>query len=138
LTTLLNEMDATVVAGQKFGADHAVIAAALHDGVGAGRRALAWLLEHNATNPANPGAVSYHFLMLLGTVTGGWQMARAALAAQSQLDGGAADTDFYAGKVQTARFYAEQVLPRAFAHGRSIESGSETMLRFTLEQMRGD
>jgi len=138
LTALLAEMDATVATCKQSADDLAVIAAALHEAVGNARTALTWLLEHNAANPANPGAVSYHFLMLLGTVTGGWQMARAALAAQAQLDAGAADTDFYAGKLQTARFYAEQVLPRAFAHARSIESGSATMLRFTLEQMRGE
>ena len=138
LVALLAEMDATVATCKQSAGDLAVIAAALHEAVGNARTALTWLLEHNAANPANPGAVSYHFLMLLGTVTGGWQMARAALAAQAQLDAGAADTDFYAGKLQTARFYAEQVLPRAFAHARSIESGSATMLRFTLEQMRGE
>ena len=138
LTALLADMDATVAACKQSAADLVVIAAALQEAVGNVRTALTWLLEHNAANPANPGAVSYHFLMLLGTVTGGWQMARAALAAQAQLDAGAADTDFYTGKLQTARFYAEQVLPRAFAHGRSIESGSATMLRFTLEQMRGE
>jgi len=138
LTAMLSEIDATVLAGRKAGSDHAVIGTALGEGTDAVRRALAWLLKNNATNPANPGAVSYHFLMLLGTVTGGWQMARAGLAAQGQLDAGTVDGEFYTGKVQTARFYAEQVLPRAVAHARSIESGSETMLRFTLEQMRGE
>jgi hypothetical protein len=138
LTAMLSEIDATVLAGRKAGSDHAVIGTALGEGTDAVRRALAWLLKNNATNSANPGAVSYHFLMLLGTVTGGWQMARAALAAQAQLDAGTADREFYTGKVQTARFYAEQVLPRAFSHARSIESGSETMMRFTLEQMRGE
>jgi hypothetical protein len=138
LLAMLGEMDATVTACKKSGADLVIIADALHEAVGNVRTALTWLLKHNAANPANPGAVSYHFLMMLGTVTGGWQMARAALAAQAQLDAGAADKEFYTGKVQTARFYAEQVLPRAFAHARSIESGSETMLRFTLEQMRGE
>jgi alkylation response protein AidB-like acyl-CoA dehydrogenase len=138
LNAMLAEMDATVAEAGSAGSDLAPIAAALAEGVAAVRRALGWLLDHSAANPANPGAASYHFLMLLGTVTGGWQMARAALVSRAQLDAGTADSDFYTGKVQTARFYAEQALPRAFAHARSIESGSETMLRFTLEQMRGE
>jgi hypothetical protein len=138
LTAMLAEMDATVAACKSGGADLAVIAAALSDAVGNVRSALAWLLAHHAENPANAGAVSYSMLMLLGTVAGGWQMARAAEVAQGALDAGTADRDFCAGKVQTARFYAEQVLPRALAHARTVQAGSATMLRFTLEQLRGE
>ena len=77
----LYDRELAALAVKQSAGDLAVIAAALHEAVGNVRAALTWLLEQNAANPANPGAVSYHFLMLLGTVTGGWQMARAALAA---------------------------------------------------------
>ena len=78
------------------------------------------------------------FLMMLGSVVGGWQMARAALAAKAKLDGGTADTNFYNAKIKTARFYAEQTLPRALSHARTIKAGGETMMSLTLDQLRGD
>ena len=53
-------------------------------------------------------------MMLTGYVCGGWQMARAALAAKARLTAGA-DEDFCRAKIATARFYAEQILPKATA-----------------------
>ncbi|HPY62613.1 MAG TPA: acyl-CoA dehydrogenase C-terminal domain-containing protein, partial [Kiritimatiellia bacterium] len=40
---------------------------------------------------------------LYGVVAGGWQMGRAALAAQRRLDDGDTDTDFLQGKITTVR-----------------------------------
>jgi hypothetical protein len=44
-------------------------------------------------------------------------MARAALKAQAALDAGSDETSFYRAKLATARFYMDQILPRAQAHG---------------------
>ena len=52
--------------------------------------------------------------MLTGYVCGGWQMARAALAAQAGLASGE-DEGFYRAKIVTAVFYAQQILPKAGA-----------------------
>ena len=116
----------------------AVIGTALREGVANVRAALEWLLANYKASAANAGGVSYHFLMLLGTVVGGWQMARAALVANAKLAAGEVDKDFYTAKLQTVSFYAEQSLPRAMAHARTIAAGSETMMAFTLEQFRGE
>ena len=74
--------------------------------------------------------------MLLGTVTGGWQLARAALIARERLAAGAAgpDRDFYQAKTVTARFYAEQFLPLATAHLRALQAGPDTLLAITDDQ----
>jgi hypothetical protein len=110
------------------------IRAALADSLAAARAAAQWLADNAGGDPHAPGAVSYHFLMMLGTLMGGWQMARAAIAAQRQLAAGAADAQFLAAKVLTAKFYAEQALPRVRAHASSIASGSATMMAFTTDQ----
>jgi acyl-CoA dehydrogenase len=100
----------------------------LSDGVAALSDATDWLLETFPHNPraAAVGAVPY--LKLWGTVAGGWQMTRAALIAKQQLDAGAEDYDFYRGKLATARFFADHVLPLAPAYCSSIVHGSASIL----------
>jgi alkylation response protein AidB-like acyl-CoA dehydrogenase len=63
------------------------------------------------------------FLMLFGTVAGGWQMARAALIAQAKIDAGDSDP-FYQDKIVTARFFADHVLSQAEGLASSITDGA--------------
>src|SRR5690606_11384961 len=64
-----------------------------------------WLAANHAKNPAVPGAVACSMLMLLGTVTGGWQLARGAVIASERLAAGAAtsaaEREFLAAKLVT-------------------------------------
>jgi alkylation response protein AidB-like acyl-CoA dehydrogenase len=138
LTVLLADMDEVAAQCAAAGDAVAAVGAALGEGVNNVRAALDWLLANSAANPSNPGAVSYHFLMMLGVVCGGWQMARAALVAHERLAAGSADAEFYDGKLKSAHFYAEQALPRAQAHAITISAGSQTMMDYTLEQFRGE
>lgn len=100
----------------------------------AGVKALAgatgWIL--NSRDPNAVMAVSVDYLMLAGYVCGGWQMARAAVAAQRKLMIGA-DPVFHEGKLITARYYAEHVLPKAGALLRSVRGGV-SILAMTEEQ----
>jgi acyl-CoA dehydrogenase len=70
-------------------------------------------------------AVSVPYLMLCGFVTGGWLMAKSAAIAVSQRTG--AERDFYEAKLATARFYAQQILPRALALARIVQSGAPSV-----------
>ncbi len=97
----------------------------LEDGVTALERAAAWLLEHARHDPQAPGAAAWNFLMCMGTVCGGWQMARAALAAVQRR---AADPVQAEAKILSARFYAEHILPRANAYGRAATAGSTAIM----------
>jgi hypothetical protein len=74
--------------------------------------------------------------MLLGTVTGGWQLARGALIAHQRLAAGSTgpEAEFYKAKIITARFYAEQFQPLATAHLRALQSGPDTLLALTDDQ----
>jgi alkylation response protein AidB-like acyl-CoA dehydrogenase len=135
LTALLDEIDA--LAGGLDG-ELAGIGSALSSANSDARESLTWLLANHASDPTIPGGVSYHFLMMLGALFGGWQLARAASIAADKLAGGTVDNDFYKAKILTAKFYAEQSLPRVVAHARSIQSGSATMMAVTLDQLRGE
>jgi 3-(methylsulfanyl)propanoyl-CoA dehydrogenase len=71
------------------------------------------LLTARADDPAAGLAAATPYLRMFGIVTGGWLMARQALAAHQRLAAGDDRREFLAAKVTTARFYCEQVLPQA-------------------------
>jgi len=135
LKVLLNEVSSVAgdLDGELVGMGEALEAATVEVS-----ETLEWLLASHASDPTIPGGVSYHFLMMMGTLCGGWQMARAAKLAAGKLEGGASDSEFYSAKILSAKFYAEQALPRVLAHARSVRAGSATMMSVTLDQLRGD
>ena len=63
------------------------------------------------------------FLKLMGIVSGGWMMARAALVAQEKIAAGD-DDGFHAAKISTARFYADHVLSAAPGLAYAIRHGA--------------
>ena len=65
-------------------------------------------------SPLDALAGATPYLRLFSLVTGGWIMARQALGRHGSLvDADPADKAFYEGKVLTARFFCEQILPQA-------------------------
>ncbi len=72
-----------------------------------------WLLGNGLSSPAAPGAASFNFMMLAGTVLAGAYLAKAAVIATS--DESSEDEAFGQEKLATAAFYCAHVLPRA--HG---------------------
>jgi 3-(methylthio)propanoyl-CoA dehydrogenase len=66
-------------------------------------------------------------LKLFGVVAGGWQLLRSSAIAQARL---AAPADgqlpeaFYRAKIETARFYADYLLPQAPALAHAIVKGA--------------
>jgi 3-(methylthio)propanoyl-CoA dehydrogenase len=93
-----------------------------------------WLVTEYPNNVKAAAAGSVPFLMLVGIVSGGWQMARAALAAQKKLDAGTGDASFYGAKLATARFYADHELTRAASLKESIVNGSIGVMSLSEDQ----
>jgi butyryl-CoA dehydrogenase len=62
-----------------------------------------------------------------------WQLLIQAMAAQRALDAGSTEKDFYEGKIQTARFYANNVIPHALATMQILKSDERTALDFKQE-----
>jgi hypothetical protein len=67
-------------------------------------------------------AVSVAYLKLCGVVLAGCLMARSAAVAEAALAAAPGDA-FYQGKLQTCRFYAEQVLPEYAGLARIVKGG---------------
>ena len=112
----LDGIDATLVDVRAVGEEMASIGAALGKALGELRTATAWLLGDGRADPADGLAGATPYLRLFSVVTGGWVMARQAIQASQQRDRPdcrAEEVAFYEGKVLTARFYCEQILPQA-------------------------
>jgi acyl-CoA dehydrogenase len=129
---LLREMEALDDGLAAAGAPLTTIRAAFQAGVRALRDGSRFIREESARDENLPGAAAFNFLMLLGIVCGGWQMARAALVAAKGASR-AADRRFLNAKLATARFYADQILPRAQACAFAIGAGSASVMTFDEE-----
>jgi alkylation response protein AidB-like acyl-CoA dehydrogenase len=80
-----------------------------------------------AETPARAYAVGVPYLHLCGRVLGGAMMARSAAIASARLAAGSGDEMFYRAKLQTARFYAEHLLPQSLSLLRIIKSGGASV-----------
>ena len=93
-----------------------------------------WLLQNAPNDQHVPGAASVNLMMQMGTVVGGWQMARAAVAASRQLETcDDHEKGFLDAKIGTARFYAEHILPRASSYARAACAGSESIMSVPVD-----
>jgi len=102
------------------------------------REATEALLQQLTEDAPRAYAVSVPYLQLAGRVLGGVLMARSAALAAQRLgsasgDAGpsgsaaTADADFYRAKLQTARFYAEHLLPEAASLLRIVRCGGASV-----------
>ena len=129
MQALLSQIDA--VCEQLEAGDDAqlhAIGARLREGSKSLADSVRWILATGMQdlNAVLAGAVP--FLHLCGVVCGGWQMGRAALAAQRKLAAGDGDAAFYRAKVATARFFADQDLSRARGLAEAtMHAGASTM-----------
>jgi hypothetical protein len=105
------------------------IAARLTDSIANAKRATEWIATMFPNNPAAVFSGAVHYLKLMGTVTGGWMMARAALAAATQLKAGEGDGDFLKAKVMTARFYGDHILTMAPSFADAVVLGADSVLQ---------
>ena len=107
--------------------------AALAGGLDALAVTTEWILVHQASDPRDAAAGAMSYLRLWGTVAGGWQMARAALAAKADLSAGDGDPAFLRAKIVTARFYGEHILPRASTSMAAATAGAGTLMEMADE-----
>jgi len=114
-------------------ADLKAIRARLTVAIDALTRAGAWVVDTFATDIRAASANAVPFLRVFGVVAGGWQMARAALAAQARIDAGDGDP-FYSAKVITARFYADHLLTQAEGLAATVIDGAGAVMAMPLDQ----
>ena len=70
-----------------------------------------WMLGPGRENPLDGMAGATPYLRVLSTMVGGWLMAKQALTATAAIQTAKPGDDFLAAKVETARFFATQILP---------------------------
>jgi alkylation response protein AidB-like acyl-CoA dehydrogenase len=92
-----------------------------------------YLLTAEKRDPELVSAAAFNYLMLIGTVIGGWQLARGALVAIERLAAGD-DKAFHDVQVVMAKYYAEQVMPRCAAYGEALRAGSRTIMALSADQ----
>jgi len=109
-------------------AGHAEVRKALAEGVKAVEDCVDFIVGTKDPRVQFAGAVP--FLKLMGIVAGGWQMARAALAAAK----GTGDDSFDKAKIATVRFYADHVLVQAPGLRNTVVSGAGGVMALTEDQ----
>jgi alkylation response protein AidB-like acyl-CoA dehydrogenase len=107
---------------------HPEIRKALAEGANAVEECVDFIVS--AKDPRAQFAGAVPFLMLMGIVAGGWQMARAALAAAK----GTGDESFDKAKVATARFYADHVLVQAPGLRNTVVNGANDVMALSEDQ----
>jgi alkylation response protein AidB-like acyl-CoA dehydrogenase len=120
--------------GEAQNADFSAIAQRLQEGSAALEQVVEYVVANIKTDVKAVFAGSVTYLKLAGIVLGGWQMARAALAAQKRLDAGEGDAAFYRAKIGTARFFADHILSQAPGLRTSIVDGAAGVLALEVEQ----
>ena len=116
---------------QQGGTEFAAIAAALGRGIEALRQATDYIVASYGKDVRAVAAGAVPFLRLMGIVSGGWMMARAALVAQGKIAAGDADP-FFPAKIATAHFYADHVMAAAAGLAQEVVQGGASAL--TLDE----
>ncbi|MBL8479433.1 MAG: acyl-CoA dehydrogenase [Sterolibacteriaceae bacterium] len=112
---------------QQPGAQFVAIGTALERGIAALSQAADYVVANYGKDVRAVAAGAVPFLRLMGVVSGGWMMARAALVAQAKIAGGDADP-FFPAKIATAHFYADHVMAAAAGLASEVVQGGASAL----------
>jgi len=134
VNAVLSEMRAvaTELRGQSD-ASFAAIATSLEAGISAVESAVAYIVATYPGDIKSASVGSVPFLRLLGIVSGGWQMARAALVSARKLKEDGSEQDFYRTKIVTARFFADHILSQAPGLAYAVVNGAAGALELAEE-----
>ncbi len=113
------------------GAEFVAIAAAMGRGIEALQEATDYIVANYGKDVRAVAAGAVPFLRLMGIVSGGWMMARAALVAQGKIAAGDADP-FFPAKIATAHFYADHVMAAVAGLAQEVVQGGASAL--TLDE----
>ena len=106
------------------------IADTLSDAIDALESATEWLLANGEERLAEVLAGAVPYLYLLGTVSGGWQLARLALAARRELGAGHGDVAYLTSLIDLVRFYMATIGPQAMAYAETVREAGAALNHF--------
>ncbi len=113
-------------------ADFSVMAKDLQIAVDGLQSSVNYILDNAKSSDDFLGSVSVNLLMQTGTVFGGWQMAKAALAVSNDAD---VSEKFKHNKLATSHFYIKHVLPRASAFAETVQTSADTVMTIPVDQL---
>ncbi|MDP1528442.1 MAG: acyl-CoA dehydrogenase [Rhodoferax sp.] len=98
-----------------------------------------WMLDRKAAEDgaADVLAGADAYLKLLGDVVGGWMLARGALYARDQLDGGQGDPAWLEGKITLYEVYAANVLGHVSSRLATVGQGGALLERMNADVLAG-
>jgi hypothetical protein len=94
------------------------------------QQATLWLAQHGVQNPNDAGAAATDYLRMMGIIVTGWMWARMAKLAQGKLAAGGGDAALYNGKLNSARYWMERMMPECSLLFERIQAGSDTIMAF--------
>ncbi len=94
------------------------------------QNATMWLAQNGLANPNNAGAGAYDYLRMMGIVVVGWMWGKMAKVANAKLAAKQGDADFYKGKLTSAKYWMERLIPECPMLLERIQVGSETVMEF--------
>ncbi len=97
------------------------------------QQATMWFMQNAITKPDNAGAGATDYLHMFGLVSLGYMWARQVKAAQARIAAGAPDKARMAGKLVTARFFMERMLPETGLRLARITAGADTVMALPAE-----
>jgi 3-(methylthio)propanoyl-CoA dehydrogenase len=110
----------------------------LNDSIDVLSEASDWLIRAQAGNSKRDAlAGATPFLKLAGDVTGGWTLAKGALAALAHLQGKIGDAAFMTSRISLAGFFAENVLAQVHGLLASVTAGSDVLFEPDMDALAG-
>ena len=137
VTDLLNEINQDMMSIRDDDTDPALgsiqtLASRMMTAVETTRKVVDHLLA-SANSPRRGAANGHHYLVLLGVLTGGWQMVRGAAIAQDVIKAEGSDKPFLEARKAMARLFITQRLPQIDALAETIMTGDEAVLEISSD-----
>ncbi|MFI4996135.1 MAG: acyl-CoA dehydrogenase C-terminal domain-containing protein [Hyphomicrobiales bacterium] len=98
------------------------------------QQATMWFMQNALAKPENAGAGATDYMHMFGLVVLGYMWVRIAKAAQAKLTTGAnGDASRMEGKLATAKFFMQRLLPETSAQLARITSGADAVMALPAE-----
>ena len=92
------------------------------------QQASMWFMQNAMAKPDNAGAGSYDYMHLFGLVALGYMWCKIAEAALARLPDANGSAQIMNGKLTTARFFMERMLPETASHLARIQAGAASTM----------
>ena len=133
LLALISEMKNSVDDFDLIDDDLETASQELHNQIERTENIITFILSEEKHREYLSGAVSFHFLMMLGTLIGGWLAVRSIEISLKALQSDSIDSDFYEAKLISSKFFVLSILPKVNFYADSIEKGADLVMEMKEE-----